>query len=124
MANKFTILASAARTASTTVISVTEEGTKGVHLNLNITATSTSPTLDVKLQRLDWLSGNWIDLPGGNFAQQSTITSVDLIVYPGIAETANVSVSDVTTEEIRTVATLGGTSTPSVTYSVSGRWLK
>ena len=124
MSNKFTILSSATRTADQTVISVAEEGVKGVLINLDITSTSTSPTLDVKLQRLDWLTNKWIDLPGGAIAQQSTVNSVDLIVYPGIAETANRSVSDFATEEIRTIADIGGASTPTMVYSISGRWLK
>lgn len=96
---------------------------RGVHLVLDITAASgTSPTLDVKLQRKDATSGEWVDLEGGAFAQKTAAGTDDLVIYPGVAETANRSVSDVLTYRWRAVATLGGT-TPSFTFSLGGTYL-
>ena len=47
-----------------------------------------------------------------------TITgTANLMLYPGVAETANVSVSDVLPKMWRVVATIGGT-TPSFTFSL------
>lgn len=114
------VLASAARTDSTvTSVDQTNERWRGVRLILDITAKSgTNPTLDVKVQGKDPVSGNYYDIPGAAFAEQSTVTTVELVIYPGVAETANVSVSDVLPEVWRVHATTGGTDTPTFTYSV------
>lgn len=94
---------------------------KGIILFIDITAnTGTTPTLTVKLQVKDPASGKYVDLAG------ATTTAIDatsngttmLTVYPGIAETANVSVSDIISRIGRVVATVGGTSSPTVTASV------
>lgn len=96
---------------------------RGVHLVLDITASAgTSETLDVKVQRKDALSGEWVDLTGGAFAQKTGTGTDDLVIYPGVAETANRSVSDVLTSRWRAVATLGGTD-PSFTFSLGGTYL-
>lgn len=92
----------------------------GLHAVLDITAASgTTPTLDVKLQRKDRASGKYVDLPGASFAQKTTTGTDDLTVYPGIAETANRSVSDVLAETYRWVAVIAGT-TPSFTFTLAG----
>jgi hypothetical protein len=64
---------SAARTttANSNTINV-PSGCKGMIATLNITAASgTTPTLDVKVQRFDSLSGQWVDLTGAAFAQMT-----------------------------------------------------
>jgi hypothetical protein len=121
--HRVTIFASAARTATANSADQNSSGAKGVHLVLDITvATGTTPTLDVKVQRKDAESGKYVDIPGAAFAQKTTNGIDDLVVYPGIAETANRSVSDVLSEEWRAVATIGGT-TPSFTFSLAGSYL-
>lgn len=97
----------------------TNKGHRGINLFLDITAKSgTSPTLDIKLQAKDPTSGNYFDVPGAAFAQKTTTGQAMLTIYPGIGETANVSVSDVLAAIYRFVATIGGT-TPSFTFSLS-----
>jgi len=126
MANnmKFTAALSGARSTSSNSGTVSAvPGSKGVHLVLDITAASgTTPTLDVKVQRYDGASSKWVDLPSAAFAQKTSTGTSDLTIYPGIAETANVSVSDVIGDEILIVWTIGGT-TPSFTFSIGGTWI-
>lgn len=121
-----TVFASAARTATTTNSSDQDNDPqqKGVRLFLDITAVSgTSPTLDVKLQVKDPVSAKYEDMAGAAFAQK-TGTGQDIItIYPGIAETADESVSDILGSTWRIVATIGGTATPTFTYSLSGDYL-
>lgn len=126
MSNQITAFASAARAEATynADISAPEsEGYKGVWLCVDITAESGVATLDVKLQRFDQVSGKYVDMPGAAIAQQSATGTVELTVYPGIAETTNVSVSDHVTDRLRVVATVGGTSV-TMTFTVAGHWLK
>jgi len=96
------------------------------------TLTGTSPTLDVKLQALVWADAKdattdvWVDIPGASFPQITTSNdnaARTLTVYPGIAETANVSVSDVLPQKIRVVLDLGGTDTPLAPVTIVGYWL-
>ena len=121
-----TVFASAARTATTTNSADQDNDPqqKGIRLFLDITAVSgTSPTLDVKLQIKDPLSAKYEDMAGAAFAQK-TGTGQDIItIYPGIAETADESISDILGSTWRIVATIGGTATPTFTYSLSGDYL-
>lgn len=123
-AREITIAASAARTTSgDSGTLVNREGFPGIHIVLDITAASgTSPTLDVKVQRFDPASQKWVDLPGGAFAQKTTAGTDDLIIYPGVAETANRSVSDAIAETYKVVWTIAGT-TPSFTFSLGAAYV-
>ena len=125
MAGKeFTVAASAARTVTgQTDGPMNHDNARGVHLVLDITAASgTTPTLDVKVQRWDKESAKYVDLPSGAFVQKTTTGTDDLIIYPGVAETANRSVSDAMSENWRAVWTIGGT-TPSFTFSIGGCYI-
>ncbi len=96
---------------------------RGIHLILDVTAASgTSPTLDVTLERYDPGSDGFIAMPGAAFAQKTGISVDDLIIYPGIAETANRSVSDVLSQHFRLVWTIAGT-TPSFTFTIGATYL-
>lgn len=120
---QLTIHASAAETANGSAAFDNQIGARGIHCVLDITAASgTTPTLDVKLQRFDPTSGKYVDLPGAAFAQKTAAGTSDLTIYPGIAETANVSVSDVLTENLKAVWTIGGT-TPSFTFTLGATLL-
>lgn len=98
---------------------------RGVRLFLKVTAVSgTSPTLDVKIQGKDPASGDYFDISGASFAQQTGTGSVlSLIVYPGVAETANESVSDFVARTWKVVSTVGGSNTPTVTCSLGVAYL-
>ena len=115
---QITVFSSSARGSSENSSDFLAKSRKGVRLYLDITAASgSSPTLDLKLQGLDAESGSYFDLAGAAFAQQTGTGSVMLTIYPGIAETANVSVSYYLPETWRVMATIGG-STPSFTFSI------
>jgi len=125
MSNKpVTVLASAARTATTNSDDQQNLDAHGARFYLNITAVSgSSPTLDVKVQAKDPVAGGYFDIPSAAFAQKTSTGSDDLTVYPGIAETSNETVSDVIPRDWRVVATLGGSS-PNFTFSLGAHYLK
>ena len=103
------VFASSARTATENSSDQTNDNARGVRLFLDITAASgSSPTLDVKVQTKDPVSDSYVDLTGAAFAQQNSTATLDLVVYPGIGETANRAVSDVLSSVWRVVATYGG----------------
>jgi hypothetical protein len=96
---------------------------RGLVLILDITAASgTTPTLDVKVQRLDAVSGKAIDIPGAAFAQKTTTGTDSLVIYPGNTVTANRSISDTIGDDYQVVWTVAGT-TPSFTFSIGGTLL-
>jgi len=85
---------------------------------LHITNVSgTSPTMTIKFQYKCQYTGNYIDIPGAAFAAKTAAGSDSLTIYPGVVATANRSVALVLPNEIRAVATIGGT-TPSFTFSM------
>lgn len=111
-------------TATAATTDQTNYDARGVTIYLNITAASgTSPTLDVKLQIKDPVSGTYIDIPGAAFAQKTGTGSDSLTIYPGISETANRKASMVLPRTWRAVATIGGT-TPSFTFSLGAHYQK
>lgn len=119
-----TVLVSAARTATESSVAQANDGRgRGLLLVLDVTAASgTTPTLDVKLQAQDAVSGQWVDVPGAAFAQKTATGTAMLIVYPGMVETANTRVSYVAPKIWRAVSTIAGT-TPSFTFSLAGYYL-
>ena len=92
---------------------------KGVDLFCDTTS-STAGTLTVKIQKLDPASGNWYDLTSASSGSIADPADVILTVYPGIAETANVSVSDHLGHTWRVHATVA---TAAVTFSVGAVYL-
>ena len=79
-----TLFASAARTSTTNGTDQTNRYARGVRLLLDITvASGTSPTLVVKVQSKDPVSGNYFDLPGAAFAQKTTTASDGKTTSPG-----------------------------------------
>jgi hypothetical protein len=114
-----TIFASAAKGSGANNSSDTVSKGKGVVLYLDVTAVSgSSPTLDVKVAGKDPASGDYFDIAGAVFAQKTGVSAASLTIYPGIAETANVSVSFVMPMTYRVIGTVGGSSTPTVTFSL------
>ena len=97
---------------------------KGVRLFLDITvAAGTSPTLDIKVQVKDPLTNNYHDLTGAAFAQKVTTGQDELVIYPGIGETANKAVSDVLSRTWRTVATITGSAGQTFTYTLAAEYI-
>jgi hypothetical protein len=128
MSTEVEFFASATRTSAATAVATVaapeSEAFKGLWLALNATEEVGTATLDVRLQRYDYTSGQYVDIPDAALAQVTATGTTEFTIYPGIAETANVSVSDHVSDVVRARATIGGTSTPSFAYSLAGRWLK
>jgi hypothetical protein len=121
--NEITVIASTTKSATFNSDEQDNNEYKGIRLSLNISAMSgTSPTLDIKLQHKDPVSGTWIDITGAAFAQKTSTGTDDLVIYPGITSTANRRVSDALPRKWRAVCTIGGT-TPSVTFSLGGSYI-
>jgi hypothetical protein len=117
--NKQLAIWSAATLTTTTNSPDFSMGAAGARFFLNISAVSgTTPTLVVKIQVKDPVSGNYVDLLNAVFASQNATGEWELTVYPGITTAANQAVSYVVTSPFRAVATIGGT-TPSFTFSLT-----
>ena len=116
-----TIVSSAALGTTAASTPVASHGARGIIIYMEITAVSgTSPTLDSKVQAYDALGDVWHDITGAAFAQKSGTGSDYLTIYPGIGETTNEAVSDVIPALIRVYNTIGGSSTPTVTFTLGG----
>jgi hypothetical protein len=96
---------------------------RGVALFLDLTAEGGTATIDVKLQVRDPVGGDWIDFPGAAYAQKSATGTHLLMIYPGIAETANVAISTHLPRKWRAVAVIAGSGTPTFTFSLAGYYL-
>jgi len=103
-----------ARTATANGTGLATKGFRSVLAVLSVGAvTGTNPTLDVKLQDSDLVDGTYADITGAVFVQATTepvpatdTTFVEVDLLPVNAF-------------VRAVGTIGGTSTPTFTYSVS-----
>lgn len=106
--SKQTILASAARTtsANTSATSISTKLYQEANFFLNVTAKSgTSPTLDIVIKTKDPLVAKWHTI--ATFTQATDVTSEMESV------TANLG------NEIAAYYTIGGTDTPTFTFSLS-----
>ena len=92
---------------------------KGVDIFVNTTS-SGSGTVTVKLQKKDPASGSWFDIPSATGTAVNDPADEMLSVYPNIAETANISVSDHLGFTWRVIATVA---TAEVTFSVGAQYL-
>ena len=116
-----TIRSSSALGATGATERVSSHGARCIIIYMEVTAVSgSSPTLDCKVQGYDALGDVWHDITGAAFAQKTGTGSDYLTIYPGIGETANEAVSDVIPQHIRVHSTLGGSSTPTVTFTLGG----
>jgi len=109
LAQQATLHTSAAETATVTGADVDTEQLGSANFYLDVTAvTGTTPTLDVKIQEKDPVSGKYFDL--FSFTQQTAISSERKSYGSGAGELLG--------KVIRYVATIAGT-TPSFTFSLS-----
>jgi len=91
---------------------------KGVKIYLKVGSLNAG-TLDAKVQTKDpTIDGEdgWTDIAGASWPQKSAVDSDSdpLTIYPGIAETANETVSDVLPRDWRVHFTLAGGATESL----------
>ena len=109
------ILSSSSRAVAThTSAAFTTEGYSGIRVFTDVTDANGGSVTPV-VQTLDQVSGNWVNIPGGAFAAISTNTTKLLTIRPGVAETANESVSDSPGSTIRISVPVG---TAAVTFSM------
>lgn len=114
-----TILASAARTATPTAVAQGTAGYRGVHVVIDVTAVTATPSVVPTIDGYDDLSGKWYNLLTGA-AITATGTTV-LKIYPGIGTVANAAASDILPATWRVVMTHGDAD--SITYSVAANLL-
>lgn len=110
-----TIYASAARTATPTAAEHIMEGRRGLHLVINVTSVTASPSVTPKIEAYSGVAGVWYTVLEGS-AITATGTTV-LKVYPGIATAANGAASDIIPDVWRLTMTHGDAD--SITYSVA-----
>lgn len=91
---------------------------RGVKLIVDVDSVVGGGSVDCKVQTRDAISGSWVDLTSASTGADTAGTT-ELTIYPGIAETANVSISDVIPYEWRVYATI----VTSATFSVTGNYI-
>lgn len=116
-----TVLSSAARTADATsghaTYGHTNNNHRGVKLFIDIDSVTGTGSVDCKVQGRDPVSGSWVDITSASTGADTAGTT-ELTIYPGVAETANVSISDVLPKHWRVYATVvtGGTFSVGAAY--------
>lgn len=108
------LLASAARTATPTIADQSDPNAEGLHLIVNVSAASDTPSITPKIQGKGPL-GTYYDLLVG-VAMTGTGTQV-LKLGPGIAPVPNGAAADYLPDTWRAVVTHGDAD--SITYSVT-----
>lgn len=115
-----TVYPSAARTATPTPTTVGCGYARGVQVVVDLTAFTTAASLTVTIDVQDVTSGKWINVLTS--AVLSAVATTVLRVYPGLTAAANLTVSDVLTENMRITVTHGNAN--STTYSVSAHLIQ
>jgi hypothetical protein len=92
---------------------------RGLRLYINLTVVN-GGTLTVKVQIFDPASQTWVDFPGATTTALAAVAVTTLTIYPGLAESANVDISDPFSVLWRVVAT---TATAAVTFGIGGEYL-
>jgi len=109
-----TLLASAARTASTNSADFVNHNATGAHFIINVSALSDTPSIVVTVQGLDDASGVYYDVLVGTAITTTGITV--LKVHPGINPIVNGSANDMLPRTYR--VNVAHADTDSITYSV------
>ena len=111
-----TVYASAARTATPTAAEQEFGGlAKGIHVVIDVTAVTSTPSVVPTIDGFDALSTKWYNLLTGA-AITATGTTV-LKIYPGIGTSPGAAASDVVPPRFRIVMTHGNAN--SITYTVA-----
>lgn len=114
------VKASGAVDTSAASATYTNRDARGVTVVVKNTAgTGTSPTVTVKLQE-NVPGAGWIDITGATTAAIAAGTpgTTYFTVYPGVTVASNVGISRPLGKTFRLFWTIGGTGTPTATFSV------
>jgi hypothetical protein len=114
MNSTYTALPLAARTASINSDDIQNFNAKGVHVIIDVTAVTATPSITVTLQGKDFASGKYYTILA-SAAITGTGTTV-LKVFPGSAVSANSTANDIAPYIVRVSVANGDTD--SITYSV------
>lgn len=110
-----TIYESAARTATPTPADRTNTTARGVHVIIDVTAVTSTPSVVFTIQGKDSVTGKYYTVLTS--AAIATVSTTVLRVVPGITDAANLAVSDQIPYDWRVIATHGNAN--SITYSVA-----
>ena len=110
-----TLYASAARTATPTAAEFDADGRHGLHLVIDVTAVTATPSVVPPVDFHDALSGKWVNLLTG--AAITATGTTRLTIHPGVTAAANVSAADAIHGRMRLVMTHADTD--SATYSAA-----
>lgn len=114
-----TLYTSAARTATPTAAEFDAQSAIGLHLVIDVTASSGTPSVVPTIAFQDTLSGKWITLLTGSAITGTGTTTLKIL--PGVTVSANVAVSDAIHGHMRLVMTHGEGS--SITYSAGAHFI-
>lgn len=117
--NTVTVFSSSARTATENSSVFTNEGYRGLHVVIDCTASSATPSVVFTIQGYSSLGDDYYTLLA-SAAITGTGTTV-LKVYPGLTAAANTVASDVLPPQWRVIATHADAD--SITYSVAANLL-
>ena len=112
------ILSLATRTANTNSATLVNERHRGVVIHVDVDAVVGGGSVDCAVQALDPTSATWIAIAGASTGAK-TAGAYELVVYPGVTETANLDVSRPLPKKWRVVATV----VTSATFSVAGSYV-
>lgn len=107
------IYPSAARTAAPTVDTQVNRGHRGMHLIVDATSITSTPSITVKIQGIETLSGKTYDILVSSAI--TTVSTTVLKVYPGLTAAANSVANDVLPVNFRVAIEHGDSD--SITYS-------
>lgn len=126
LTSQITAEASTAKTVTgNSASTIINASSTGVMLFLNASvASGTTPSLTVRVQVLDPVSGGWVDLPGAAFAAvvAATASPLLLVIDLGVVAVANSAVNMPLPRSWRLAWVISGT-TPSFTFSVGAQYL-
>lgn len=118
MAKHVSVYASAARTATPTAVTVPTGRFKSLHLVIDVTAITSTPSVVCTVDGLDPVSGKYYNLLTSAALTESGVPYTRVLkIGPGLPVTANLSANDVLPSTVRVTMTHGDAD--SITYSVA-----
>lgn len=105
MAKHVTVYASAARTATPTAVSIPTGRYRYLHLTMDVTAVTATPSLTVTIDGLDPVSGKYYNLLTSTAI--ATAVTTTWRIGPGLTNSANLIANDVLPSTIRITVTHG-----------------